>query len=69
VLLHDEPGEVDFVLNGETNPEDWPAHKYGRGVMIAEPKVFGYLYVPEVHIGTEDIVLVSRSSDIQENSK
>ena len=69
VLLHHAPGEVEFVLDGETNPEQWPAHMYGRGIMIAEPKTFGHIFVPEEHIGTEDIVLVSRSIGRQESSK
>jgi hypothetical protein len=70
VLLHDEPGEVEFVLDGETNPEDWPARRYGRGIMIIEPKIFGYLFVPEEHIGSyEDLIFVSRSVRPHENSK
>ena len=67
VLLHNEPGEIDFVLDGETNPEEWPAHEYGRGIMIIEPKVFGYLFVPEDQIGNyEDLSFVSRSMYSQE---
>jgi hypothetical protein len=70
VLLHDEPGEVEFVLDGETNPEDWPAHRYGRGIMIAEPKIFGHLFVAEEQIGNyEDLIFVSRSIYPHENSK
>jgi hypothetical protein len=63
ILLHGEPGEVEFVLDGETNPEDWPAEKYGRGVMIAEPKRFGRLFLAERDLADfEDLTFVSRSS-------
>jgi len=61
--------EIEFVLDGETNPEDWPAHEYGRGIMIVEPKTFGYLFVPGDQIGNnEDLILVSRPIDSQETS-
>jgi hypothetical protein len=70
VLLHDEPGEVEFVLDGHTNPQDWPVDEYGRGVMIVEPKMFGYLFVAGDQVGNyEDLVFVSRSIDSKENSK
>ena len=63
VLLHGEAGEVEFVLDGDNNPENWPADVYGRGVMIAEPKVFGLLYLPEKDLADfEDLELISRSS-------
>ena len=64
MILHDEPGEVELVLDGETNPEDWPVYEYGRGIMIVEPKVFGRLFLPEQDISNyEDLVFVSRSLD------
>jgi hypothetical protein len=64
ILLHDEPGEVEFVLDGETNPEDWPASEFGRGVMIVEPKILGRLFLTENDLGDyEDLVFVSRSVD------
>jgi hypothetical protein len=69
VLLHDELGEVEFVLDGENNPDDWPAHRYGRGIMIVDPKIFGWLFVPEEDIGSyEDLIFVSRSVHPRENS-
>jgi hypothetical protein len=46
VLLHGEPGEIAFVLDGESNPADWPADEYGRAIMISEPKFFGNLLFP-----------------------
>jgi hypothetical protein len=70
ILLHDEPGEVEFVLDGETNLQDWPAQECGRGIMIVEPKMFGYLFVAEDQIGSiEDLIFVSRSIDAKETSK
>ena len=62
VLLHSEAGEIDLVLDGETNTEAWPAEKHGRGIMISEPKVFGHLFLSEADIaGYEDLEFVSRS--------
>lgn len=62
VLLHGEVGEVDFVLDGENNPKAWPAAKYGRGVIISEPKSFGHLFLTEADIGDyEALEFVSRS--------
>jgi hypothetical protein len=61
VLLHGEAGKIDFVLDGENNPEEWPAEKYTRGVMISEPKIFGYLLLTEANIVNEDLEFISRS--------
>jgi hypothetical protein len=70
VRLHDELGEVELVLDGETNPRDWAADKYGRGILIVEPKMFGHLFVSEEQVGSyEDLIFVSRSVDPPENSK
>jgi hypothetical protein len=64
VLLHGEPGEIQFVHDGETNPEGSPAGELERGVMIAEPTVFGILFLAEKEIPDyEDLVFVSRSVD------
>jgi len=64
VLLHGEPGEIEFVLDGKTNPAAWLAQEHGRGIMIAEPKVFGYLFLTETDIGDyEDLEFVSRSAE------
>jgi hypothetical protein len=66
VLLHGEAGEIDLVLDGENNSEAWPAEKYGRGVMISEPKTFGHLFLTEADIAAyEDLEFVSRSHDSQ----
>ena len=69
VLLHGEAGEIDLVvggknLDGENNPEAWPAAKDGRGIMISEPKIFGYLFLKEADIGDyEDLEFISRAPD------
>ena len=44
VLLHGEPGEIEFVADRANDPEDWYVTEYGGGVMILEPKVFGHLF-------------------------
>jgi hypothetical protein len=63
VLLHNDPAEIVLVLDGKTNPQDWPAQVYGRGVLIAEPKVFGHLFLTEDDLRSyEDLTFVSRSS-------
>jgi hypothetical protein len=51
VLLRGETADIDFVLDGEDNPADWPAKDYGRGVMISEPKTFGYLLLSDRYAG------------------
>jgi hypothetical protein len=51
VLLHGEPGRVESLVEDET-----------RGVMIAESKVFGRLFLTEKDIADyEELVFVSRS--------
>jgi hypothetical protein len=64
VLLHGEAGKVDLVLDGENNPEGWPAEQYRRGIMISEPKTFGSLFLAEAQVGNyQDFEFVSRSHD------
>jgi hypothetical protein len=70
VLLHGEPGEVELVLRGDNNPEDWPGPEYGRGIMIVEPKVFGRLFIAEKDIADYvDLVFVSRATDPENTSQ
>jgi hypothetical protein len=45
VRLHGEPGEVEMVADPVRDPNDWFVKEYGGGVMIAEPKVFGRLFI------------------------
>lgn len=62
VLLHGERGEIELVLDGQNNPEDWPVDKYGRGIMIREPKCFGRLFLSETDVKDyEDLEFVARS--------
>jgi hypothetical protein len=66
VLLHGEPGEVELLLDGEHNTEDWPAEVYGSGIVIAEPKVFGRLFLPEDDLKDyEDLEFVSRAAPLE----
>ena len=59
MLLHGEPGEVDFVVDGFSGDADmdWYFNDCGPGVMVLEPKHFGSAYVPG---DWEDLVFVSR---------
>jgi hypothetical protein len=61
ILYHDEPGEIEFVAdplapNVETN---WYIQEYGGGVMIAEPKIFGHVFVRDT-ADDEDLIFVAR---------
>lgn len=45
VLLHDEPGEIEFVA---AEPGDAETDRYVRqygGVMVAEPKLFSHAFL------------------------
>ncbi|MGA2717298.1 MAG: hypothetical protein ABSG41_29835 [Bryobacteraceae bacterium] len=54
VLLHGELGVVEILSDG---------------IMVVEPKVFGYLFLLETEIPDyEDIEFVSRSTGDEENS-
>ena len=60
--LHGEPGEVEFVADPLEDPNDWYVKEYGGGAMIAEPKVFGRLFI-HVPVGEyKDLEFVSRCS-------
>jgi len=61
VLLHGEPGEVEFVADPADNPDDWYVVEYGGGVMINEPKFFGHLFVSDPQ-DYEDLDFVPRAS-------
>jgi len=60
VLLHGEPGEVEFVADPAVDPNDWYVKEHGGGVMIAEPKVFGGLFINAPVSDYEDLEFVSR---------
>lgn len=59
VLLHGEPGEIEFVADPATDPVDWLVTEHGGGVMILEPTVFGRLFVSDTQ-NYEDLELVER---------
>jgi len=62
VLVHGEPGEIEFVADPVLNPEDWYVKALGGGIMILEPKVFGSLFIHDP-TADEDLILVSRQRD------
>ena len=66
VLYHGDPGHVEFVVNGLTGDPamDWHFQTNGRGVMVAEPKHFGRVYITQVE-NNEDLVFVSRGSSTE----
>jgi hypothetical protein len=63
VLYHGDPGQLEFVVNELTGDPamDWHFRTNGRGVMVAEPKHFGRLYITDVE-HDEDFVFVSRGA-------
>ena len=60
VLLHGEPGEIEFIADPMDDPDDWYVKEYGGGVMIAEPKVFGTLFIHAPVSQYDDLEFVSR---------
>jgi hypothetical protein len=62
VRYQGELGEIEFVVElGSDDPKtSWYLQTQGPGVMIAEPKVFGRVYVNELD---GRLVLVARRSD------
>ncbi|HEX4751230.1 MAG TPA: hypothetical protein VH302_16970 [Bryobacteraceae bacterium] len=59
VLLHGEDGYIEFVADPTVDPDDWLVKEKGGGVMIAEPKHFGRLFVNDP-ANYEDLVFTSR---------
>jgi hypothetical protein len=62
VLLHGEPGVVEIVADPVLHPDDWFVTEKGGGVMIAESKIFGRLFISKPE-GYEDLTFVSRQND------
>jgi hypothetical protein len=61
VLLHGEPGEIEFVSDSPDDENRWYFETYGGGVMVAEPKVFGRLFIASEKVSAyEDLEFVSR---------
>jgi hypothetical protein len=61
VLLHDEPGYVEFVADPliKDSETEWFVEEYGGGVMVVVPNVFG----PVFFTNPEDaeLILTSRA--------
>ena len=55
-------GTIELVVEGLTgDPEgDWLFETTGPGIMVAEPKVFGRVYLHDPH-GEEDLLFVGRA--------
>jgi hypothetical protein len=62
VHLHGESGEIEFVADPGDDPNDWFVEKFGGGVMVVEPKVFGRLFIDAPVSHCDDLEFVSRSS-------
>lgn len=62
ISLHGEPGEIEFIADPADDPNDWFVREYGGGVMIAEPKVFGSLFINAPVSQYDDLEFVSRGS-------
>ena len=45
-----------------SDPHDWYVEEFGGGVMIAEPKVFGHLFIEAPVTQYEDLEFVSRGA-------
>ena len=54
-------GEIELVADPEAAgaKDDWYVQRFGSGVMIVEPKVFGRVFVSEPE-GNATLVLVAR---------
>jgi len=61
VLYHDEPGEIELLADPLVRDveTDWYVEEYGGGVMIAEPKVFGHVFISDT-ANEEDLIFVAR---------
>jgi hypothetical protein len=66
VLFHGEPGEVEFVVDENTQDLalDWYRREFGGGVMIREPKHFGAAFIQAKSLPeTEDLEFVARADN------
>jgi hypothetical protein len=59
VLLHGKPGRVEVIADPAVDPTDWFVTEHGGGVLIAEPRLFGRVFVGEPQ-NEEGLVLVAR---------
>jgi hypothetical protein len=61
------PAEIEFVVDPSNSPEDWYVKQFGGGLMIAESKVFGRLFLSESEVD-DRLVFVSRLPESETNS-
>jgi hypothetical protein len=62
VSLHREPAQIEFIADRLDDPHGWFCKRYGGGVMVVEPNVFGRLFIEAPVSHYEDLQFVSRSS-------
>jgi hypothetical protein len=62
VRLHGESGEIEFVADSVDDVNGWYVEKYGGGVMVVEPKVFGRLFISAPVSDYDGLEFVARSS-------
>ena len=67
VLFHRGPAEIEFVASDPNDPElSWYVQEYGGGVMIRDPQVSGFSFIPADQIPEyEDLEFVSRAEQPQ----
>ena len=61
MLFHNEPGEIEFIVDALVGDPamDWYVKEYGPGAMVVEPKA-GRTFISDTE-DAEDLILVSRS--------
>jgi hypothetical protein len=61
VTFHGEPAEIEFVVREAVGDQamDWYMTKFGCGVMVVEPNVFGRVFWSQTNTH-EDLVFVTR---------
>ncbi len=62
VRLHGEPAEIESVHDPAADPRDWYVAEFGGGVMVAEPKIFGHLFIKSPVSDYGDLEFESRAS-------
>ena len=60
VSLHGEPAEIESIHDPADGTSDWYVETHGGGVMIAEPKCFGRLFIDAPGADYKDLEFVSR---------
>jgi len=60
VLIHGEKGEVEFVADPLTDPDDWYVREFGGGVMVTAQVIFGRVFL-SAPIMDEDLKFLSRA--------